>query len=67
MSKSLTMMLRETHGMEPECDAEAKAIEAELQTIKNTVKERLRTVSLPHCAGEESTRKLLVALVDEPE
>ena len=63
---TLTTMLRDNLKMEPECDAEAKAIEETLHTIKATFKDWLRTVGLPWQMSEESTRQLLITLVDEP-
>lgn len=72
---TLTEMLRESLHMEPECDAEAIAIEDTLTTIKTTVAQWLEEVGLPdyfHSDGQYSfnstvvTRQLLVLLVDEP-
>lgn len=64
---TLTTALRENLGMEPECDTEAQADEDTISVIKSTFKEWLRTVSLPQQMSEESTRQLLIVLVDEPE
>jgi len=64
---TLTGMLRANLYMEPECDAEAEDIKCCLDTIKSTFKEWLETVSLPRQMSEESTRQLLITLVDEPE
>ena len=65
--KTLTEMLREELKMEPECDAEADAMGYDLKVIRDTFKEWLRSVSL---CGQfpviETTRKLLITLVDEP-
>ena len=66
-SLTLTAMLRGNLWMEPECDAHAQAIEDELNTIKTTLKEWLQTVGLPQQMSEESTRQLLITLVDEPQ
>lgn len=73
---TLTEMLRDSLKMEPECDAEALAVEEELSTIKSTFEKWLRTVGLPDYYSPnrdgvpfnttESTRKLLILLVDEP-
>ena len=63
---TLTEMLRTNLGMEPRRDAEAQAIEDELNTIKSTFRDWLRTVGLPYQMSEESTRQLLITLVDEP-
>ena len=61
---TLTAMLRGNLWMEPECGVHA--IEDELNTIKSTIKEWLKTVGLPWQMSEESTRQLLITLVDEP-
>jgi len=66
-SPTLTAALRSNLCMEPECDAEAQAIEDTLTTIKSTFKEWLRTVGLSYQMSDESTQQLLIALVDEPE
>lgn len=73
---TLTEMLTSNLKMEPECDADAQAIEDTLTAIKDTLKEWLRTVRLPSYDGAgkggamfnttESLRQLLIALVDEP-
>jgi len=63
---TLTEMLRTNLGMEPECDTDFQAIEYELCTIKSTFKEWLRTVGLSRQISKESTRQLLITLVDEP-
>jgi len=73
---TLTEALRMNLRMEPECDAEAQAIEDTLNTIKSTFNEWLRTVGLPHYHSfdrdgnafnaTESIQKLLIILVDEP-
>ena len=63
---TLTKMLRDNLMMEPKSDVAAKAIEDELNTIKATFKDWLRTVGLPRQMSEESTRQLLITLVDEP-
>ena len=63
---TLTEMLKSSLSMEPESDAHAQAIEDELSTIKSTFKEWLKTVGLPRQMSEESTRQLLITLVDEP-
>lgn len=71
-SPTLTTMLRDNLKempevcMEPECDAHTQAIEDELGTIKSTFKEWLKTVGISHQMSEESTRQLLITLVDEP-
>lgn len=64
---TLTTMLRSNLGMEAECDVMVQAIEDEIDTIKSTLKEWLRTVRLPCQMSKESTRQLLIILVDEPE
>ena len=69
--KTLTEMLRDSLKMEPECDAEAQAVEDELTTIKNTFKDWLKTVALGGITQQTleviaSTRQLLITLVDEP-
>lgn len=62
-----TMLIKALHeDYEPECESEAKAREWYLSTIKSTLKEWLRTVSLPQQMFEESARQLLITLVDEP-
>ena len=63
---TLTEMLRSNLSMEPESDAHAQVIEDELNTIKSTFKEWLRTVGLPGLGTEEPIRRLLMTLVDEP-
>lgn len=73
---TLTEMLMSNLKMEPECDAEALAVEDELSTIKSTFKQWLQSVGLtdyysPNRDGvefntTESIRKLLIILVDEP-
>ncbi len=63
---TLTTSLRSNLNMEPENDAQAQAIKDTLDTIKSTFKEWLRTVGLPQQMSEESTRQLLITLVDEP-
>jgi len=63
---TLTEMLRESLKMEPECDAEARANEDMLSTIKLTFKEWLHTVGLTDYAAPRSVRQLLITLVDEP-
>ena len=37
------------------------------ESIRAVFKEWLKQASLPHLDGEESTRQLLIALVDEPD
>ena len=64
---TLTAALRSNLGMEPECDTEAQANEDTLTTIKSTFKDWLRTLYLSHQMSEESTRQLLITLIDEPE
>ena len=63
---TLTRMLRDGLNMEPKCDAEARAIEENLNLIKSVLKKWLRTVGLPDYVGLPETRKLLITLVDEP-
>ena len=63
---TLTTMLRDSLYMEPECDADIKAIEDTLNAIKTTFKDWLKVVGLPYQMSEESTRQLLITLVDEP-
>ena len=63
---TLTAMLRSNLNMEPENDTQAQAIEDTLTGIKSTFKDWLRTVGLPQQMSEESTRQLLITLVDEP-
>lgn len=63
-SATLTEMLRDNMGMEPECDAEVRAIEDTLSVIKTSVKQWLKSLPLPdYC---EECRSLIVVLVDEP-
>lgn len=74
--KTLTEMLRDSLKMEPECDAEAKAVEDELTLIKTIFKNWLKGVGLPDYdtpdkqgvpfSATDSLRQLLVTLVDEP-
>ena len=63
---TLTAMLRGNLNMDPESDAEAQATKDTVIAIKSTFKEWLRTVGLPQQMSEESTRHLLITLVDEP-
>lgn len=63
---TLTQMLREALPMEAHNDLEHQTIESTLIDLKNTIKEWLRTVGLPQQMSEESTRQLLITLVDEP-
>ena len=63
---TLTTMLRDALNMEPQSDAHAQAMEDTLTTIKSAFKDWLRTVGLPQQMSEESTRQLLITLVDEP-
>ena len=73
---TLTETLRENLGMEPESDAEAKAIEDELTLIKTVFKNWLEGIGLPDylsidLKGNEfnvtdAIRKILILLVDEP-
>ena len=58
MGKDLTTIIKNAETSF-ECD--------QVQEIKNIVREWLSTVSLPQQMSEESTRELLVLLVDEPE
>jgi hypothetical protein len=67
MPLTLNQMLKENMGYEnPECQAEVEAMEQELHTIKSTFKDWLRDVNIPTQMSEESTRQLLITLVDEP-
>ena len=78
MGNTLTKMLVKAlhEDLEPESEPEAEAREYYLTTIKDTYKEWLRTVELPDYYvsddhdvtfnATESTRQLLITLVDEP-
>lgn len=57
MGKDFATILKAVYNFPPQ----------EQAVIKEVVKEWLRTVSLPHIDSSESTRQLLVCLVDEPE
>ena len=63
---TLTEMLRAAFMVQLESSANAQAIEDDLIFIKTTFKDWLRTVGLPYQMSEESTRQLLITLVDEP-
>ena len=67
---TLTEMLDKTlkFEREPESEEEAEAIDRELTAIKGTFKDWLRTVRL-YGRGPviESTRRLLITLVDQQE
>jgi hypothetical protein len=65
-SATLTAMLRDNLGMVPVSDAHAQAIELELNIIKSTFKVWIQTVGLHNGMVVESTRQLLITLVDEP-
>jgi len=57
MGKDFTTILKEAYCFP----------KPEETVIKAVVKEWLETVSLPQQMSEESTRQLLICLVDEPE
>jgi len=63
---TLTQMLNNNFCLELEGNSNRQVIEDEISTIKTTIKEWLRTVGLPEPAQVESTRNLLITLVDEP-
>lgn len=65
---TLTAMLTRAldQGYELRFESETEAHKRYLDTIKFTIKEWLRTVGMPYPMGTESTRNLLITLVDEP-
>ena len=63
---TLTLMLKNSLEMEAVSSIQTQAIEDTLTAIKSTFKDWLRTVGLPQQMSEESTRQLLITLVDEP-
>lgn len=67
--KTLTEMLSEKLNREPMTEQESIACELRIEEVKSIFKDWLKTVGLPvidYTDYTENTRKLLVALVDEP-
>lgn len=66
-SGTLTDILRRELNMEPECDADARAIENTIDAIKASIKRWLEDVAIGAETHETlEMRNTLIQLVDEP-
>lgn len=69
MAKTLTELLRERIcDPDPWTEAQSEADEQEVEAVKEVFKDWLKAIGLPpfYQSSEESTRQLIITLVDEP-